>query len=101
MDTSSFLDEIIDIVGAGSVTTGASLNADDLNADDLNADDLHEESLHAQPGSPVAVVRPQTTQQVSWLKKCCAAHSVGVVARGSGSPMVERFQGSMALEQKS
>ena len=91
MDTSSFLDEIIDIVGAGSVTTGAS----------LNADDLHDESLHAQPGSPVAVVRPQTTQQVSRLKKCCAAHSVGVVARGSGSPMVERFQGSMALEQKS
>ena len=96
MDTSSFLDEIIDIVGAGSVTTGTSLNADDL-----NADDLHDESLHAQPGSPVAVVRPQTTQQVSRLKKCCAAHSVGVVARGSGSPMVERFQGSMALEQKS
>ena len=96
MDTSSFLDEIIDIVGAGSVTTGTSLNADDL-----NADDLHDESLHAQPGSPVAVVRPQTTQQVSWLKKCCAAHSVGVVARGSGSPKVERFQGSMALEQKS
>lgn len=67
--------ELIDIVGADAVTF----------APDHLSDDLHDESLHPILSEPFAVVRPQTTEQVSAIAGLASAHGVPVTPRGSGT----------------
>lgn len=54
-------------------------------ATSLNPDDLHDESLHPEPRQPIAVVRPQTQQDVAKIVRIAATHHLPVTARGSGT----------------
>ena len=63
------------IVGAHNVVTGAAIN------DDLT----HDEALGLDPVQPIAVVQPQTTEQVSAILTWAHANDVPVTARGSGT----------------
>ena len=75
MGTLELRNELIAIVGAGSVTF----------APDHNPDDLHDESLHPSHVEPFAVVRPSNTQQVSAIAMLASAHGVAITPRGSGT----------------
>lgn len=69
------IDALVAAVGAGHVTTGA----------DIAADDTHDEALTATPVVPVAVVRPGTTAEVVAVLRAADEARVPVTARGSGT----------------
>ncbi|MEO6627733.1 MAG: FAD-linked oxidase C-terminal domain-containing protein [Aquihabitans sp.] len=63
------------IVGADNVFTGAA----------INDDHTHDEALGLAPVQPLAVVQPQSTDQVSAILTWAQANGVPVTARGSGT----------------
>ena len=48
-------------------------------------EDYHDEALTSVPVTPLAVVRPGSTDEVSEVLKVASEHGVPVVARGSGT----------------
>ena len=69
------LNELVSILGERHVSSAAN----------INPDDLHDESLHPEPREPLAVVRPQSRQDVVALTKFAATHNIPITARGSGT----------------
>jgi len=67
--------ELVGIVGADHVTSGAS----------INPDDTHDEALGIEGVTPIAVVRPSGTDQVAAVMAAAAAARVPITARGSGT----------------
>ncbi|MFN8024521.1 MAG: FAD-linked oxidase C-terminal domain-containing protein [Acidimicrobiales bacterium] len=64
----------------------AAVGAEVVAAGDGAADDYgHDEALEATPVTPVAVLRPRTTDEVAAILRCCTEHGIAVTARGSGS----------------
>ncbi len=66
---------LAEIVGDAHVLTG----------DDINDDYTHDEALTAEAHYPLAVVRPETTEQVAAIVEWANANQVPVTARGSGT----------------
>lgn len=66
---------LADIVGDAHVLTG----------DDINDDYTRDEALTAVAHWPLAVVRPETTEQVAAIVEWAKANQVPVTARGSGT----------------
>lgn len=52
---------------------------------DHNSDDLHDESLHRTFVEPFAVVRPNSTDEVSAIARIASRHGLAMTARGSGT----------------
>lgn len=69
------VDRLIGIVGRSRVWSGTG----------IGEDDTHDESLTATGVRPLAVVRPETTGEVSAILGVCGELGVPVVARGSGT----------------
>lgn len=63
------------IVGDGDVLTG----------DAIGDDYTHDEALTGVPQRPLAVVRPETTEDVAGILRWASAEGVPVTARGSGT----------------
>jgi len=74
-ESNAFIDLLIDRVGDRNVRT------DVVGMDD----ESHDEALGAQPVRPLAVIAPESTEQVADVLRTCAEHGVPVTARGSGS----------------
>jgi glycolate oxidase len=68
---------LADIVGAGNVLTGEAIS------EDLT----HDEALTATAVTPLAVVRPGTTEEVAAVVALASAQGVPLTARGSGTGM--------------
>jgi glycolate oxidase len=51
----------------------------------INPDDLHDESLHPKRRTPLAVVRPRSTEEVVEIARVASVHGVPVVPRGAGT----------------
>jgi len=66
---------LADLVGAGQVLTG----------DAIGDDYTHDEALTAAAQRPLAVVRPEHTDQVAAVLAWATEHGVPVTARGSGT----------------
>ena len=66
---------LADLVGAGQVLTG----------DAIGDDYTHDEALTAAAQRPLAVVRPEHTDQVAAVLAWATKHGVPVTARGSGT----------------
>ncbi|MDA8355824.1 MAG: FAD-binding protein [Actinomycetota bacterium] len=69
------LEELRAVVGDGYVLTG----------DRLHSDYTHDEALNGGPVTPLAVVKPASTREVSSLLAIANSHHLPVVARGSGT----------------
>ncbi len=69
------LTALADLVGAGQVLTG----------DAIGDDYTHDEALTATAERPLAVVRPETTDDVAAVLRWATEHGVPVTARGSGT----------------
>jgi len=67
----------IDAVGADRVLTGEA----------INEDYCHDEALTAVPVRPVAVICPESTDDVVELVRIADEHRIAVTARGSGTGM--------------
>jgi glycolate oxidase len=72
-----FLSRLTDIVGAEHVATGAA----------ISDDDTHDEALGMAPVTPLAVVRPGSTEEVAAILAAADAHQTPVTARGKGTGM--------------
>ena len=66
---------LVDVVGADRVLSG----------DAIPEDYGHDEALTATPCSPLAVVRPRCTEEVSAILALASEHRFPVTARGSGT----------------
>jgi glycolate oxidase len=75
VETAPFIDLLVDRVGSRHVRTDA----------DTVDDESHDEALGAEAVQPLAVVLPESTEQVVAALVTCAEHGVPVTARGSGS----------------
>ena len=75
MTDESLREQLLAIVGDGSVTFSPH----------HNPDDLHDESLHQRTVEPFAVVRPATTQEVVEIVQAATRHDVAITPRGSGT----------------
>jgi len=69
------LDELVARLGADRVLSG----------ERINPDDLHDESLHPRKRTPLAVVRPRSTEEVAETARFASRHSLAIVPRGSGT----------------
>ncbi len=76
-DTAALIESLTAAVGAGHVATGAA----------IGEDDTHDEALTAEWVTPLAVVRPGTTEEVVAVLTACDQAGVPVTARGSGTGM--------------
>ncbi len=72
---SELLEQLHKVVGETNVLAGAS----------VHADYTHDEALTTTPVTPLAVVLPNSTSEVSEVLQLANEHSVPVVARGSGT----------------
>jgi glycolate oxidase len=70
-----FIDLLVARVGAHGIRTDA----------DAIDDESHDEALGAEAVKPLAVVLPESTDQVADVLRTCAEHRVPVAARGTGS----------------
>ena len=61
------------------------LPADRILAGDANEDYTHDESLGGVPQVPLAVLLPETTDEVAEILRTCNEHGIPVTARGSGT----------------
>jgi glycolate oxidase len=61
------------------------LSADRILPGDANDDYGHDEALGAVPQEPLAVLLPETTDEVAAILRVCNEHRVPVTARGSGT----------------
>jgi len=75
MTSTDLRSELLNVVGAESVTFSPN----------HNLDDLHDESLHQRHIEPFAVVRPTSTAQVVEIVKAASKHGVPITPRGSGT----------------
>ncbi|MEO6987489.1 MAG: FAD-linked oxidase C-terminal domain-containing protein [Aquihabitans sp.] len=66
---------LVDIVGDAHVLTG----------DDINSCYTHDEALTVEAHWPLAVVRPETTEQVAAIVEWAGTNNVPITARGSGT----------------
>lgn len=73
--TESLLKALTEEFGSDRVTFGPS----------IHPDDLHDESLHPLVRTPLAVVRPRSTEEVAAIARFASTHSIPVVPRGSGT----------------
>jgi glycolate dehydrogenase FAD-linked subunit len=69
------LDQLRKAVGENNVVDGAS----------VHADYTHDEALTSTPVTPLALVLPGSTSEVSEVLKLASEHGIPVVARGSGT----------------
>ncbi len=69
------LEQLVKVVGDGHVLTGAA----------IHSDYTHDEALTGAPVSPLAVVLPGSTAEVSDVLRLASEHRLAVVARGSGT----------------
>jgi len=72
---SDIVEQLREVVGAGFVLTG----------DDVHIDYTHDEALTGSPATPMAVVRPGSTEEVARVLALADDARVPVVARGSGT----------------
>jgi glycolate oxidase len=75
IEPATLVAHLSDLVGAAHVSSGAA----------IDESDTHDEALSAEVGRPVAVVRPQSTDEVAAIVLTAAAHGVPLTARGSGT----------------
>jgi len=61
------------------------LSAERILAGDANDDYTHDEALGGVPQEPIAVLLPETTDEVAAILRVCDAHRIPVTARGSGT----------------
>jgi len=61
------------------------LSPDRVLAGDANDDYSHDEALGGVPQEPVAVLLPETTDEVVAILQACSEHRIPVTARGSGT----------------
>lgn len=71
----SLIDELISAIGAAAVITDA----------DAISPYRWDRAADPNAGTPVAVVRPASTEEVQNVVRIAAAHRVGIVPRGAGS----------------
>jgi glycolate oxidase len=71
----SALADLSDVVGGAHVLSGEA----------IGPDYTHDEALTAEPVTPLAVVQPESTDEVAEVVRWAAAHGVPVTARGSGT----------------
>ncbi len=74
---SEFLSQLTDIVGTSHLDAGAA----------ISDDDTHDEALGMAPVTPLAVVRPGSTDEVAAVLAAADAHRTPVTARGRGTGM--------------
>ena len=74
-ESNSFIDQLMSRVGPRNVRTDV----------DVVDDESHDEALGAQAVRPLAVIMPETTEEVADVVRTCADHLVPVTARGSGT----------------
>jgi len=74
---SELLSHLSDIVGAAHLSTGAA----------ISLDDTHDEALGMEPVTPLAVVRPGSTDEVAAVLAAADAQRTPVTARGRGTGM--------------
>jgi glycolate oxidase len=73
--TESALLRLSEAIGDNNVTSGV----------DINEDYTHDEALGFRPGTPLAVVRPITTEDVVAIVNICSEFGLPITARGSGT----------------
>lgn len=61
------------------------LSAERILGGDANDDYTHDEALGGVPQEPIAVLLPETTDEVAAILRVCDEHRIPVTARGSGT----------------
>jgi len=61
------------------------LSADRILAGDANDDYTHDEALGSTPRTPIAVLLPETADEVASILRACNERGIAVTARGSGT----------------
>ena len=75
------IDALADVVASDRLATGAA----------IAEDDTHDECLTVEAVTPLAVVRPESTAEVSEILRLAQEHRVPVTARGAGTGLPRRM----------
>lgn len=77
MTTTTALPELLDTLPAGMVVTDP----------DILESYRRDRAMDPDAGTPLAVVRPTSTEQVQAVVRWCARHRIGLITRGAGTSL--------------